>query len=26
MLAPLLGRGANGDHRADGDQHAGEGP
>ena len=25
MLAPLLGRGANADHRADGDQHAGEG-
>ena len=23
MLAPLLGRGANGDHRPDGDQHAG---
>jgi hypothetical protein len=23
MLAPLLGRGANADHRADGDQHAG---
>ena len=26
MLAPLLGRGANADHRADGDQHAGERP
>ena len=25
MLAPLLGRRANADHRADGDQHAGEG-
>ena len=26
MLAPLLGRGANADHRPDGDQHAGERP
>jgi hypothetical protein len=25
MLAPLLGRGANADHRPDGDQHAGNG-
>jgi hypothetical protein len=25
MLAPLLGRGGNGDHRSDGDQQAGSG-